>query len=122
MRADLSETWVPYNSEFMARTWKARARLQARLLEARRLANIAAERPSVLSIIARVAGEHGYTVEQVLAYDRRRGMVACRQAAMVEAYLRRPDLSFLQIARVFRRDHTTILHAVQKLGAVRRQK
>lgn len=37
MRADLSETWVPYNSEFMARTWRARATLEREAANARLL-------------------------------------------------------------------------------------
>ena len=103
---DMSETWTPYTTEFMARTWRARATLEARLHEAKRFANIVAERPSVRSIIQRVAYEHGFTVEQVLAYDRRREMVACRQAAMVEAYPCRPglvEMSFDVDQMVYRR-------------------
>lgn len=44
-------------------------------------------------------------------------IVIPRQAAMVAVYIQCPHLSLPQIGSVFRRDHTTVLHAIRKLGA-----
>jgi hypothetical protein len=60
------------------------------------------------------------TISQVKGAGRRRDVVAARQKAMWVVRQERPDLSFPAIGRWFGgRDHTTVLHAVRKIDAMR---
>ena len=60
----------------------------------------------------------GFTVEELIGKSRRRPLVTARQVAM---YVVREltDLSYPAIARDFGgRDHTTVIHAVEKIGSL----
>ena len=60
----------------------------------------------------------GFTVEDLNGKSRRRPLVTARQVAM---YVVREltDLSYPAIAREFGgRDHTTVIHAVEKIGSL----
>jgi chromosomal replication initiator protein len=60
----------------------------------------------------------GFEVEEIISKHRQRPLVTARQIAM---YVMREltELSFPNIARVFGgRDHTTVMHAVEKIGAL----
>jgi chromosomal replication initiator protein len=60
----------------------------------------------------------GFTIEEIISKHRQRPLVTARQIAM---YVMREltDLSYPNIARVFGgRDHTTVIHAVEKIGAL----
>jgi chromosomal replication initiator protein len=60
----------------------------------------------------------GFTTEEIISKHRQRPLVTARQIAM---YVMREltDLSYPNIARVFGgRDHTTVIHAVEKIGAL----
>jgi chromosomal replication initiator protein len=60
----------------------------------------------------------GFTVEDLKGKSRRRPLVTARQVAM---YVVREltDLSYPAIARDFGgRDHTTVIHAVEKIGSL----
>ena len=74
----------------------------------------------VTDIIKATADKHGVSVAEIMGQRRDRHLIAARHEAMRIAYERRPDMSLSAIARVFRRDHTTFLHAVQKTDAWRR--
>ncbi len=72
-------------------------------------------------IIDLVARMHGETFASVMAPVRFRGPVLARQAAMCAVKEGRPNISIAQIGRIFRRDHTTVLHAMQKRGMTAQQ-
>jgi chromosomal replication initiator protein len=60
----------------------------------------------------------GFDVDEITGKNRRRPLVTARQIAM---YVVREltDLSYPAIAREFgNRDHTTVIHAVEKIGAL----
>lgn len=73
----------------------------------------------VETIIREVAAKHGVSVEAIKGRRKDNGIVAIRHEAMVRAYLEAEDLSLPQISRIFKRDHTSLLHAVQKAGVWR---
>lgn len=73
-------------------------------------------RPNVDTIIARIAAEHGVPVGEIMSSRRSAKVVACRAAAMVAVARARPDYSYPRLGELFGRDHTTIMHAVQKFG------
>lgn len=70
-------------------------------------------------IIRTTAQAFGYSVEDVLSSSRRQPLVLCRQVAM---YLCREltDLSLPKIGAQFNRDHTTVLHSVDKVKRILR--
>ncbi len=70
-------------------------------------------------IIRTTAQAFGYSVEDVLSASRRQPLVLCRQVAM---YLCREltDLSLPKIGAQFNRDHTTVLHSVDKVKRILR--
>jgi len=100
---------------------KERARLEAQIAvqraiaEAERLANQAREwggRARCAAIIKLCAERFGFSVSEILSGRRRRPLTRARQAAMWishEATAR----SFPELGRAFRRDHTTIMHAIR---------
>ncbi|TBB44199.1 hypothetical protein ELH49_09205 [Rhizobium ruizarguesonis] len=61
----------------------------------------------------------GITIDNVQSHRRTRDVIDPRQEAMFEVYMQRPDLSLPMIGRWFRRDHTTVLHAVGKIKTKR---
>ncbi|WP_165447794.1 helix-turn-helix domain-containing protein [Rhizobium ruizarguesonis] len=61
----------------------------------------------------------GISIDNVQSDRRTRDVIDPRQEAMFEVYMQRPDLSLPMIGRWFRRDHTTVLHAVGKIKAKR---
>lgn len=74
-------------------------------------------------IIASVAGEHGMTYAELMQSGKDHKIVAARFAAITAIYQqwRRPDgspHSLPEIGRVFGRDHTTILNALRRTGAI----
>ena len=66
----------------------------------------------------------GFSIEEIIGASRRRPLVTARQVAMY-VFREVTDLSYPAIAREFGgRDHTTVIHAVDKIGnlmAERRQ-
>lgn len=71
-------------------------------------------------LIAEIAEAHGISVADLMSRSRKRSCVAARHEAMVRVFLeitiggRR--LNACEVGRIFRRDHTTILHALRKAG------
>lgn len=72
------------------------------------------------AVIARVALEMDVRIEDLLGPRRSVKLVEARHKAMIAVALERPKLSLPQIGRLFNRDHTTIIHALQKHGVDRR--
>lgn len=73
----------------------------------------------VSEIILAKAIEHGITPGDIMGKSRQQKIVNARHEAMAEAYVERPDLSLIQIGRHFKRDHTSVLHAVKVRGVWR---
>jgi chromosomal replication initiator protein len=71
------------------------------------------------TIIRTSAQAYGFSVEDVLSSSRRQPLVLCRQISM---YLCREltDLSLPKIGGHFNRDHTTVLHSVEKVKRILR--
>ncbi len=67
-------------------------------------------------LAARVAAWHHLTAKEIFGPSRRPGIVAARHDAMAAVRMANPALSLPMIGRVFKRDHTTVMHALQKLG------
>ncbi|HYH66209.1 MAG TPA: helix-turn-helix domain-containing protein [Urbifossiella sp.] len=72
--------------------------------------------PDVAGIIVRVAAAFGVSRKELLGASRLRRVLVPRQVAM---FLARETcgLSYPRLAAAFGRDHTTVLHAVRKIGA-----
>jgi chromosomal replication initiation ATPase DnaA len=88
----------------------------AAVITAEAVAEVEARPPSVMDIIKAMAEKHGVSVAEIKGKRRNRHITVARQEAMALAYEQRPDLALPQIGRVFGRDHTTVLYAVQKSG------
>jgi len=71
------------------------------------------------TIMRTTAAAYGFTVEDVVSPSRRQPLVLCRQISM---YLCREltDLSLPKIGEAFQRDHTTVLHSVDKVKRILR--
>ena len=71
------------------------------------------------TIIRTTASAYGFSVDDVLSPSRRQPLVLCRQISM---YLCREltDLSLPKIGEHFQRDHTTVLHSVEKVKRILR--
>jgi chromosomal replication initiation ATPase DnaA len=67
-----------------------------------------------LEVLARVAFEHGLTVGDLTGPCKRKEYVAARWQAMKAIKTEFPDDSFASIGRLFKRDHTTVMHALRK--------
>lgn len=78
-----------------------------------RLAFYDTPRGTVRDVISEMAEKHDVRAEEITGVLRTAHIVIARQEAMYEARQRLPHLTIGQIARVFRRDHTTVLHGVR---------
>ena len=73
-------------------------------------------------IIDKTSEMFGFSVEEIKGASRRRPLVTSRQIAMY-AFRELTDLSYPAIAREFGgRDHTTVIHAVAKIGTLMRER
>lgn len=80
---------------------------------------LAGGKKPVETIIFETALKHGVTIADIKSRRKRADLVEARHDAIVRAYTERADLTLPQLGRLFNRDHTSILHAVQKAGAWR---
>ncbi len=82
-------------------------------------------RPRVITpeiILQTTSAQYGFSLDEIQGKSRRRPLVAARQVAM---YVMREltDLSYPAIAREFGgRDHTTVIHAVDKISALMKER
>lgn len=60
----------------------------------------------------------GTTYSEIMSDRKTRDITFPRKICMFEVYRQRPDMSLPQIGRLFGKDHTTILHAVQSVEAM----
>lgn len=76
---------------------------------------IISEGMSAKEIILSVAIEHNVQIADIVGSSREKPITRARQLAMWEVRKRRPNLSTTQIGKIFNRDHTTVIHALQKI-------
>ena len=74
------------------------------------------ERTLVEDIIKQTAAAFGVRPADILGPRRDRNSVAARHMAMARAYVERPDMTLPELGRLFKRDHTVLLHAAKKMG------
>jgi chromosomal replication initiator protein len=68
-----------------------------------------------LAEIDAIAELYGYTLEDILGKSKLKELVAVRRKCIV--WLRGKGYSTTEIGRIMNRDHTTIVHALQKVAA-----
>ncbi len=69
----------------------------------------------MLDIISETAAEYGVTIQQLLGAKRTKNIAAARTVAMYRC--RRDTLcSFHDIADVFNKDHSTVVHACKRMN------
>lgn len=56
----------------------------------------------------------GITIEHIYGVCRQRSLVEPRRRCHYEVFRQRPDLSSVSIGRYMKRDHSTILHSIEK--------
>ena len=69
-----------------------------------------------LAEIDAIAELHGYTVEDILGKSKVRPLVEVRRKCVVR--LRKKGYSTTEIGRIMQRDHSTIVHSLQKMAAM----
>jgi hypothetical protein len=74
-------------------------------------------RDFTMAMIDEIAKAHGLTLREVLGTCRDQKHVRARREAIVAVLKARPHLSYPQIGRIFRKDHTTVMHHLEKAGA-----
>ncbi|MBZ7922156.1 helix-turn-helix domain-containing protein [Ensifer adhaerens] len=66
-----------------------------------------------------LAAYPGVTWDEIIGVGRERRLVEPRHRCMAAVYEERKDLSLPALGRIFHRDHTSVLHAVNRRGASR---
>ena len=69
-------------------------------------------RQRMFRMIDEVASEHGLVADEVMFGKRKREYVRAR--AHVWDRMRREGITYVQIARLFGMDHTTVIHGVRR--------
>lgn len=79
------------------------------------------EKRSIRQIVTEILLQHPtLTIPMLKGVERRKEVCIVRQTAMYEIRKQRPDMSLPMIGRWFGgRDHTTVLHAIKKIAALR---
>jgi chromosomal replication initiator protein len=73
-------------------------------------------------ILEKTSEMFGFSVEEIRGKSRRRPLVTARQVGMY-VFREQTDMSYPAIAREFGgRDHTTVIHAVEKIGALMKER
>ena len=73
-------------------------------------------RPAVADIKLWAANEHKLTVAEIDGPRRKKSLVAARHKAIYVVFVKRPDFSYPEIARMFGGlDHTSVMYAVRKM-------
>ena len=73
-------------------------------------------------ILQKTSEMFGFSIEDIRGKSRRRPLVTARQVGMY-VFREQTDLSYPAIAREFGgRDHTTVIHAVEKIGALMKER
>jgi chromosomal replication initiator protein len=141
-KAERETTWIPPDvTEFIATHVKDNIReLEGALIRVSAFASLTKEtllaeqvlgdligdtQPRVITpqlILDATSKMFGYPIEEIIGKSRRRPLVTSRQIAMY-VFRELTDLSFPAIAREFGgRDHTTVIHAVDKISALMKER
>ncbi len=73
-------------------------------------------------ILQKTSEMFGFSIEEIRGKSRRRPLVTARQVGMY-VFREQTDMSYPAIAREFGgRDHTTVIHAVEKIGALMKER
>lgn len=72
----------------------------------------------IRDIIAEVADEFNVFPSDIIAHKKKPKYVSARHKAMYRAR-QETDASYLKLARIFKRDHTTVIHGVRCWEAIR---
>ncbi|HVN51725.1 MAG TPA: chromosomal replication initiator protein DnaA [Acidimicrobiales bacterium] len=73
-------------------------------------------------ILQKTSEMFGFSIDEIRGKSRRRPLVTARQVGMY-VFREQTDLSYPAIAREFGgRDHTTVIHAVEKIGALMKER
>lgn len=101
-------------------TFKTAMRIKA-MVDAGEIELINMERRAVPEIVREVLAEFPeFSIADLKGVRRSRKLVKVRQLAVYEVRRQRPDMSLPAIGRWFGgRDHTTVLHSVNKIAALR---
>ena len=78
-----------------------------------------APRVRAKQIVQKIACDHGVTAEDVLGTSRTAKTVKARHAAIAEIYTTFPQWSLEKVAQFFGVHHTSVLHAIRKMGVWR---
>lgn len=81
-----------------------------------RVIDVLAPKTPAREIVRRVAEIHGYTFEDLTGPRLEKKLVHARFDAIKAVADGRPDLSLVQIGRIFNRDHTSMINALKKRG------
>ena len=76
-----------------------------------------AKQKSLRLVLRDIAKEHGVTVSDLLSRSYGKKVIAARLSAYAAVQEARPSWSTTRLGMFFGRDHTTILHALQRMGA-----
>ena len=78
---------------------------------------VATDKEKVRDICEEVLLDYpGIKWSDIVSARRMKELIEPRHKCFAAVYVKRPDLSLPSIAKIFNRDHTTILHAAQKMG------
>lgn len=69
--------------------------------------------PKAISVLREVADEHGIGIARLMGRERVRPISRARQQAMLRL-AEELDMSVAEIARLFDRDHTTVIYALKR--------
>lgn len=103
---------------------EAEERRRARAAEVARQQRLArdleSDNPPARAVIADVARRRGFTAADIVGPSRNRKVIEARFDAIADVYRRcridGRELSLSELGRLFRRDHTTMIHALRKRG------
>lgn len=73
-------------------------------------------RESTRKIKKRIAEKHGVTVRDIDGIRRFHVLIAARDEAIAEVHRIWPEKGYCEIGRIFNKDHSSIIHSLQKSG------
>lgn len=82
-----------------------------------RVIDVSDAKPNCRRLIEETAAKHGMTYRDVISASRAKLIVAVRNEAIRVVADARPDMSLPALGKIFKRDHTTILHSLRKTSA-----
>lgn len=72
--------------------------------------------PPIEACAEQVARDYGVTLDDLKSANRKRSITWVRQWAMYCIRKEHPNASLPQIGRLFNRDHTTVIHAIEAVS------